>query len=48
MTPVPVNRVVANMQDLLRHSVGQASGSRRGWAKRRYAVCDVNQLENAI
>jgi PAS domain S-box-containing protein len=49
MTPVPVNRVVANMQDLLRHSVGQAIRiETRLGAEDGYAVCDVNQLENAI
>jgi signal transduction histidine kinase/CheY-like chemotaxis protein len=49
MTPVPVNRIVANMQDLLRHSVGQAIRiETRLGAEDGYAVCDVNQLENAI
>ncbi len=49
MAPVPVNRVVSNMQDLLRHSVGQSIQIElRLEEGAGHGVCDVNQLENAI
>jgi len=49
MAPVPVERVIANLSDILRHTIGGdirittdlgASGA--------HAMCDENQLENAI
>ena len=49
MMPVPVNRVVEDMQDLLRHSLGQGIALRlRLDEAAGHGVCDVNQLENAI
>ncbi len=49
MTPVPVNALVANMQELLRHSVGQEIRIElRLDEAAGYGVCDSNQLENAL
>jgi len=49
MAPVAVNEIVANMQDLLRRTLGSEVGiateldEQAGWC-----LCDANQLENAI
>jgi PAS domain S-box-containing protein len=49
MEPVPVNGVVENMRDLLGHSLGQSVAIRLNLDPAvAYAVCDINQLENAV
>lgn len=49
MAPVPVEQVIANLSDILSHTIG--SGIRimtEMGAPGVYALCDENQLENAI
>jgi CheY-like chemotaxis protein len=49
MAPVAVNRVVENIQDLLRHSIGQGIRLELTLDETAgHAACDVNQLENAV
>jgi PAS domain S-box-containing protein len=49
MVPVPVNRVIETMKQMLEHSIGSAIEVRtRLGAKAGNALCDENQLENAI
>jgi PAS domain S-box-containing protein len=49
MSPVQINRVITGMQDLLRHSVGQAVRIDIQLDENvGNAVGDINQLENAI
>jgi PAS domain S-box-containing protein len=49
IAPVPVNDVVANMQELLRHSIGTKIRMETQLAEDvGYGLCDANQLENAI
>lgn len=49
MTPVAVNDVIENMQDLLRHTIGGAVRvETRLHPDVRFGVCDANQLENAV
>lgn len=49
MAPVAVNRLIANVDDLIRHALGG-----RIWVRTRlasdvgFAICDANQLDNAI
>ncbi len=49
MKPVPVNRVIEDMQRILKHTIGAAIAiqSELG-ADGAHALCDENQLENAI
>src|SRR6185436_19558885 len=49
MAPVPVNRVIETMKQMLEHSIGSAIEVRtRFGAEAGNALCDENQLENAI
>jgi CheY-like chemotaxis protein len=49
MTPVAVNGVIANMQDLLRHTIGTTITIETRLAPEViHGICDPNQLENAI
>jgi PAS domain S-box-containing protein len=49
MAPVAVNGVIANMQDLLRHTIGRnVAIETRLDPEVRHGICDPNQLENAI
>ena len=49
MRPVEVNAVIANMRQMLRHSLGREIEIRTDLAdEAASAVCDENQLENAI
>jgi PAS domain S-box-containing protein len=49
MAPVAVNDVIANMQDLLRHTIGRnVAIETRLDPEVRHGICDPNQLENAI
>nr|WP_295372210.1 PAS domain S-box protein [uncultured Sphingosinicella sp.] len=49
IAPVPVNDIVANMKELLRHSIGTAIKMETQLAEDAgYGLCDANQLENAI
>ncbi|MFN3943459.1 MAG: PAS domain-containing protein [Allosphingosinicella sp.] len=49
MTPVAVNAVIDNMRAILRHTIGSAVRIRTELDPAAdHAVCDVNQLENAI
>ncbi|HEX8533331.1 MAG TPA: PAS domain S-box protein [Allosphingosinicella sp.] len=49
MAPVAVNEVIANMQELLRHTIGRnVAIETRLDPEVRHGMCDPNQLENAI
>ena len=49
MAPVAVNRLIDNMKDLLRHTIGSAIRiETRLDPEVTHGVCDSNQLENAI
>ncbi len=49
MAPVAVNQVIANMQDLLRHTIGpEVNIVTELDPSVTHGVCDANQLENAI
>lgn len=49
MAPVAVHEVIANMQDLLSHTIGSAiKVATRLNPEVRHGICDPNQLENAI
>jgi CheY-like chemotaxis protein len=49
MAPIPVNAVIANMQELLRHTIGRdVSIETRLSPDVGHGVCDANQLENAL
>ena len=49
MAPVAINDVIANMQDILRHTIGKDIGIETALAPDvSHALCDANQLENAI
>ncbi|HWH22036.1 MAG TPA: PAS domain S-box protein, partial [Allosphingosinicella sp.] len=49
MTPVRVNDVITNMQDLLRHTIGgTVEVETRLSPEVDCGICDANQLENAI
>jgi PAS domain S-box-containing protein len=49
MAPVAVNQVIANMMDLLRHSIAQKVRiETRLDPEAAHGICDPNQLENAI
>ena len=49
MAPVLVNEVIANMQDLLRHTIGRNVAIETELdPKVRHGICDPNQLENAV
>jgi PAS domain S-box-containing protein len=48
MAPVPVNRVIDTMKLMLRHSIGSAITIRTRLGADADALCDENQLENAI
>jgi CheY-like chemotaxis protein/two-component sensor histidine kinase len=49
VTPVRVNEVVSNMEELLRHSIGSnIRMETRLSPEAGHGVCDANQLENAI
>ncbi len=49
MAPVAVNEVIANMQDLLRHTIGRnVRIETRLDPEAIHGICDPNQLENAV
>jgi PAS domain S-box-containing protein len=49
MAPVAVNEVIEKMQTLLRHSIGRAITIETSMdPDAGYALCDANQLENAV
>ncbi|HEY0044569.1 MAG TPA: response regulator, partial [Allosphingosinicella sp.] len=49
MAPVAVNDVIENMRTLLRHTIGsEVAIDVQLEGKARFALCDANQLENAI
>jgi PAS domain S-box-containing protein len=49
MKPVDVNAVIANMRQILKHTIGTAIDIRTDLAEQAgYAICDENQLENAV
>ncbi len=49
IAPVAVNRVVGNMEELLRHSIGRRIGMETRLDEAAgHGLCDANQLENAI
>jgi PAS domain S-box-containing protein len=49
MAPVAVNDVIANMKDLLRHTIGSAIAIETNLdPKAGQGICDANQLENAL
>ena len=49
MAPVEVNEVIANMMDLLGHSIGQKVRIETALdPEAAHGICDPNQLENAI
>ena len=49
MVPVKVNDVIANMKDLLRHSIGrEIEMETKLGAEVGLGICDTNQLENAL
>ena len=49
MAPVAVNRVIDNLRQILRHTIGSAVSIRTDLAGvPLHAMCDENQLENAI
>jgi PAS domain S-box-containing protein len=49
MTPVSVNAVIDNMRQIMGHTIGASIKIRTELDERpAYAVCDTNQLENAI
>jgi PAS domain S-box-containing protein len=49
MAPIPVNEVVANLDDLLRHAVGNSVEVVFALGEDvSHARCDANQLENAL
>src|SRR3712207_6116525 len=49
MAPVAVNGVIANMEELLRHTIGRGIAiETRFDPEAAHGLCDPNQLENAI
>ncbi len=48
MAPVPVNRVIETMKLMLRHTIGGAVAIHTRFEAVACALCDENQLENAI
>lgn len=49
MAPVAVNQVIDNLRQILRHTIGSAISIRTDLASAPlHALCDENQLENAI
>lgn len=49
MKPVEVNAVIANMRQILKHTIGTAIEVRTSFDEQAgRAICDENQLENAI
>ncbi len=49
LAPVSVNRVIDNMRLMLRHTIGSGIGINTQFcAEVEWALCDENQLENAI
>jgi PAS domain S-box-containing protein len=49
MAPIAVNQVIANMKDLLRHTIGkEVEVQTRLDPAVGHALCDANQLENAL
>jgi PAS domain S-box-containing protein len=49
MRPVQVNAVIANMRQILKHTIGAGIEIRTSFDERAgCAVCDENQLENAV
>jgi nitrogen-specific signal transduction histidine kinase/CheY-like chemotaxis protein len=49
MAPVPVNKVIDTMRLMLKHTIGSAITIRTELSpEAAYALCDENQLENAI
>jgi PAS domain S-box-containing protein len=49
MTPISVNAVIDNMRHIMGHTIGTSIKIRTELDERpAYAVCDMNQLENAI
>ena len=49
IAPVAVNQVVANMEELLRHSIGRKIGMETRLDEAAgHGLCDANQLENAL
>ena len=49
MKPVRVNSVIANMRQILKHTIGAGIEIRTSFDdKAGFAICDENQLENAV
>ncbi|HEY0625643.1 MAG TPA: PAS domain-containing protein [Allosphingosinicella sp.] len=49
MAPVAVNDVIANMKDLLRHTIGSSIAVKTKLGREvKHGICDANQLENAV
>ncbi|HYG28685.1 MAG TPA: response regulator [Allosphingosinicella sp.] len=49
MRPVAVNKVIANMRQILKHTIGAGIEIRTEFDDRAgHAICDENQLENAV
>jgi len=48
MAPVPVNRVIETIRLMLRHTIGGEIAVRTEFGDVERALCDENQLENAI
>ena len=48
MAPVAINQVVGNLRQILKHTLGPAITVRHELGPDVHALCDVNQLENAI
>ena len=49
MTPVAINEVIANVQDLIGHTIGPAIRVETSLSSKvSHGICDANQLENAL
>ncbi|MEA3017021.1 MAG: hypothetical protein QOI38_1743 [Sphingomonadales bacterium] len=49
MQPVAVNKVIANMRQILKHTIGAGIEIRTAFDDQAgHAICDENQLENAV
>ena len=48
MAPVAINEVVDNLRQILKHTLGPGIAVRHEPGPEAHAMCDVNQLENAI
>ncbi|MGQ0588807.1 MAG: PAS domain S-box protein [Sphingosinicella sp.] len=48
MAPVAINEVIGNLRQILHHTLGPGIAVRQELGPPAHAMCDVNQLENAI